>query len=211
MKKAASLILALVLILSMGTVAFADSPKVTLPEVDITLPKSNPTGEDIIDAFKDIIGEDKIGDISSIIEDKEVTLDNLNEIIEALFTDSEGKPSISDGELTANVFDSFIDAVTGLLHTDKETVINKICEIPAVRQILEWLGHDFDDDATEPASTTTTEAVDDTDDATETSDEDSDESLQTPDTGVTAGIAAFATLSAAAAAAYISGKKKKTA
>ncbi|MGN0568372.1 MAG: hypothetical protein ACI4JR_07270, partial [Acutalibacteraceae bacterium] len=132
MKKAVSLILALVLILSMGTIAFAESPKVTLPEIDITLPGSTPTGEDIIDAFKDIIGEDKIGDISSIIEDKKVTIDNLNEVIEALFTDSEGKPSISDGELTAKMFDAFVDAVAGLLHTDKETIINKICEIPAV-------------------------------------------------------------------------------
>ena len=185
MKKIVSLLLALAMVLSMGAIAFAEEP-----ESESNAPAETPTVEisEIVDLFKQMLPQIDLKNIGAVFEETKVTLEKIASVIGPLFGTEQGKPSFSVAEVPAIVMNGFIDAVAALFGTDREVIIEKLLEIPLVKIIMGWYGY-------QPAETT--EAP-----ATEAPAE------EVPNTGAAAGIAAFASLSVAAAAAFVSKKRK---
>ena len=193
MKKIVSLLLALAMVLSMGAIAFAEEP-----ELENNAPAETPTVEisEIIDLFKQMLPQIDLKNIGAVFEETKVTLEKIASVIGPLFGTEQGKPSFSVAEVPAIVMNGFIDAVAALFGTDREVIIEKLLEIPLVKIIMGWYGYQPAETTEAPATEAPTEAP------TEASSE------EVPKTGAAAGIAAFASLSVAAAAAFVSKKRK---
>lgn len=193
MKKIVSLLLALAMVLSMGAIAFAEEP-----ESESNAPAETPTVEisEIIDLFKQMLPQIDLKNIGAVFEETKVTLEKIASVIGPLFGTEQGKPSFSVAEVPAIVMNGFIDAVAALFGTDREVIIEKLLEIPLVKIIMGWYGYQPADPTEAPTTEAPTEAP------TEASSE------EVPKTGAAAGIAAFASLSVAAAAAFVSKKRK---
>ena len=194
MKKIVSLLLALAMVLSMGAIAFADESE---PESE-TLAET-PTVEisEIIDLFKQMLPQIDLKNIGAVFEETKVTLEKIASVIGPLFGTEQGKPSFSVAEVPAIAMNGFINAVAALFGTDREVIIDKLLEIPLVKIIMGWYGYQPAETTEAPATEAPTEAP-----ATEAPAE------EVPNTGAAAGIAAFASLSVAAAAAFVSKKRK---
>lgn len=193
MKKIVSLLLALAMVLSMGAIAFAEEP-----ESESKAPAETPTVEisEIVDLFKQMLPQIDLKNIGAVFEETKVTLEKIASVIGPLFGTEQGKPSFSVAEVPAIVMNGFIDAVAALFGTDREVIIEKLLEIPLVKIIMGWYGYQPAETTEAPATEAPTEAP------TEASSE------EVPKTGAAAGIAAFASLSVAAAAAFVSKKRK---
>ena len=193
MKKIVSLLLALAMVLSMGAIAFAEEP-----ESESNAPAETPTVEisEIIDLFKQMLPQIDLKNIGAVFEETKVTIEKIASVIGPLFGTEQGKPSFSVAEVPAIVMNGFIDAVAALFGTDREVIIEKLLEIPLVKIIMGWYGYQPADPTEAPTTEAPTEAP------TEASSE------EVPKTGAAAGIAAFASLSVAAAAAFVSKKRK---
>lgn len=193
MKKIVSLLLALAMVLSMGAIAFAEEP-----ESESNAPAETPTVEisEIIDLFKQMLPQIDLKNIGAVFEETKVTLEKIASVIGPLFGTEQGKPSFSVAEVPAIAMNGFIDAVAALFGTDREVIIEKLLEIPLVKIIMGWYGYQPADPTEAPTTEAPTEAP------TEASSE------EVPKTGAAAGIAAFASLSVAAAAAFVSKKRK---
>ena len=193
MKKILSLLLALAMVLSMGAIAFADESE---PESE-TLAET-PTVEisEIIDLFKQMIPQIDLENIGAVFEETKVTLEKIASVIGPLFGTEQGEPSFSLAEVPAIAMNGFINALAALFGTDRDVIIDKLLEIPLVKIIMGWYGY-------QPAETTEAPATEAPSEApTEAPSE------EVPNTGAAAGIAAFASLSVAAAAAFVSKKRK---
>lgn len=192
MKKIVSLLLALAMVLSMGAIAFAEESE---PESE-TLAET-PTVEisEIIDLFKQMLPQIDLKNIGAVFEETKVTLEKIASVIGPLFGTEQGKPSFSVAEVPAIAMNGFINAVAALFGTDRDVIIEKLLEIPLVKIIMGWYGYQ-PADPTEAPTEATTEAP------TEATSE------EVPKTGAAAGVAAFASLSVAAAAAFVSKKRK---
>lgn len=193
MKKIVSLLLALAMVLSMGAIAFAEEP-----ESESNAPAETPTVEisEIIDLFKQMLPQIDLKNIGAVFEETKVTIEKIASVIGPLFGTEQGKPSFSVAEVPAIAMNGFIDAVAALFGTDREVIIEKLLEIPLVKIIMGWYGYQPAETTEAPATEAPTEAP------TEASSE------EVPKTGAAAGIAAFASLSVAAAAAFVSKKRK---
>ena len=194
MKKIVSLLLALAMVLSMGAIAFAEESE---PESE-TLAET-PTVEisEIIDLFKQMIPQIDLENIGAVFEETKVTLEKIASVIGPLFGTEQGKPSFSLAEVPAIAMNGFINALAALFGTDRDVIIEKLLEIPLVKIIMGWYGYQPAETTEAPATEAPTEAP-----ATEAPSE------EVPNTGAAAGIAAFASLSVAAAAAFVSKKRK---
>lgn len=193
MKKILSLLLALAMVLSMGAIAFADESE---PESE-TLAET-PTVEisEIVDLFKQMIPQIDLENIGAVFEETKVTLEKIASVIGPLFGTEQGEPSFSLAEVPAIAMNGFINALAALFGTDRDVIIDKLLEIPLVKIIMGWYGY-------QPAETTEAPATEAPSEApTEAPSE------EVPNTGAAAGIAAFASLSVAAAAAFVSKKRK---
>ncbi len=210
MKKLVSILLALVMVLSMGTIAFADetttaeattaeattaeatTAEATTAEATTAAPADDlaVTVGEIVDIFKQIFANVDIDTIKGVYEETKVTIEGLADVIAPLFGSESGTPSFSLAEVPAMLMNAFIDGIAGLFGTDRESIIDKLLEIPFVKEIMGWYG--YKPAETVPATEAETEAP----------------ATEVPETGATAGIAAFAALSVAAAAAFVSKKKE---
>lgn len=191
MKKIVSLLLALVMVLSLGVAAFAvdaeDANTTTTEEATPTV-----TVDEILAWVKDtILPEINLDLMKEVIKQTKVTIDNIVEILKPIF-DGDKNPNLpSDvAEIPAAMMNAFIDLLAKAFKTDRQTIIDKLLEIPLVKKIMEWYGY-------KPAITTEAPATS----APETAE------TEVPDTGAAAAVAAVASLSVAAAAAFVSKKK----
>lgn len=191
MKKIVSLLLALVMVLSLGVAAFAvdaeDANTTTTEEAAPTV-----TIDEILAWVKDtILPEINLDLMKEVIKQTKATIDNIVEILKPIF-DGDKNPNLpSDvAEIPAAMMNAFIDLLAKAFKTDRQTIIDKLLEIPLVKKIMEWYGY-------KPAITTEAPATS----APETAE------TEVPDTGAAAAVAAVASLSVAAAAAFVSKKK----
>ena len=129
--------------------------------------------------------------MKEVIKQTKATIDNIVEILKPIF-DGDKNPNLpSDvAEIPAAMMNAFIDLLAKAFKTDRQTIIDKLLEIPLVKKIMEWYGY-------KPAITTEAPATS----APETAE------TEVPDTGAAAAVAAVASLSVAAAAAFVSKKK----
>ncbi len=192
MKKLVSILLALVMVLSMGTIAFAEEPVSESETETAAATEEGVSVAEIVELFKQVFAQVDLETIGFVYEQTKVTIEKIADVIAPLFGAENGAPSFSLAEVPAMVMNTFIDGVAKLFGTDRQSIIDKLLEIPFVKEIMGWYGY-------KPVETTapTTEAP--TEAPVET---------EVPDTGAAAGIAAFASLSVAAAAAFVSKKKK---
>ena len=191
MKKIVSLLLALVMVLSLGVAAFAvdaeDANTTTTEEATPTV-----TVDEILAWVKDtILPEINLDLMKEVIKQTKATIDNIVEILKPIF-DGDKNPSLPSNvaEIPAAMMNAFIDLLAKAFKTDRDTIIDKLLEIPLVKKIMEWYGY-------KPAITTEAPATS----APETAE------TEVPDTGAAAAVAAVASLSVAAAAAFVSKKK----
>ena len=199
MKKIVSLLLALVMVLSLGVAAFAvdaeDANTTTTEEATpTTTEEAAPTVtlDEILAWVKDtILPEINLDLMKEVIKQTKATIDNIVEILKPIF-DGDKNPNLpSDvAEIPAAMMNAFIDLLAKAFKTDRQTIIDKLLEIPLVKKIMEWYGY-------KPAITTEAPATS----APETAE------TEVPDTGAAAAVAAVASLSVAAAAAFVSKKK----
>lgn len=199
MKKIVSLLLALVMVLSLGVAAFAvdaeDANTTTTEEATpTTTEEAAPTVtiDEILAWVKDtILPEINLDLMKEVIKQTKATIDNIVEILKPIF-DGDKNPNLpSDvAEIPAAMMNAFIDLLAKALKTDRQTIIDKLLEIPLVKKIMGWYGY-------KPATTTEAPATS----APETAE------TEVPDTGAAAAVAAVASLSVAAAAAFVSKKK----
>lgn len=190
MKKIVSLLLALVMVLSLGVAAFAVDADETPEE-----PTPTVTVDEILAWVKDtILPEINLDLMKEVIKQTKATIDSIVEILKPIFTD-DTNPGVSGSlaELPAAAMNAFIDLLAKALKTDRETIINKLLEIPLIKKIMGWYGY-------KPATTTEAPTV-----APETTEAPAE--TKVPDTGAAAAVAAVASLSVAAAAAFVSKKK----
>lgn len=194
MKKIVSLLLALVMVLSLGVAAFAvDAEDANTTTTEAATPTV--TVDEILAWVKDtILPSINLDLMKEVIKQTKATIDNIVEILAPIF-DSSKNPNLpsSVAEIPAAMMNAFIDLLAKAFKTDRETIINKLLEIPLVKKIMSWYGY-------KPA--TTTEAPATSAPATEAPAE-----TKVPDTGAAAAVAAVASLSVAAAAAFVSKKK----
>lgn len=196
MKKIVSLLLALVMVLSLGVAAFA-AP--AAGEEDTPKAEETPwvTVDQILQWVKDTIIPNLNMDLmKEVIKQTKATIDNIVELLKPLFDKNKNPdlPSENDfAELPAKMMNTFIDLLAKAFKTDRQTIIDKLLEIPLVKKIMGWYGY-------KPA--TTTEAP-----ATSAPSTEAPAPTKVPDTGAAAAVAAVASLSVAAAAAYVSKKK----
>ena len=189
MKKILSLLLALAMVLSMGAIAFAEEP-----ESESETLAETPTVEisEIVDLFKQMLPQIDLKNIGAVFEETKVTIEKIASVIGPLFGTEQGEPSFSLAEVPAIAMNGFINAVAALFGTDREVIIDKLLEIPLVKIIMGWYGYQPAETTEAPATEAPTEAP----------------AEEVPNTGAAAGIAAFASLSVAAAAAFVSKKRK---
>lgn len=194
MKKIVSLLLALVMVLSLGVAAFAvdaeDANTTTTEEATPTV-----TIDQILEwVKKTIMPEINMDLMKEVIKETKATIDNLAKLLKPLFdkTQNDDLPEVS--EIPAAMMNAFIDLLAKAFKTDRDTIINKLLEIPLVKKIMEWYGY-------KPAITTEAPATS----APETTEAPAE--TEVPDTGAAAAVAAVASLSVAAAAAFVSKKK----
>lgn len=193
MKKIVSLLLALVMVLSLGVAAFAvDAEDANTTTTEAATPTV--TVDEILAWVKDtILPAINLDLMKEVIKQTKATIDNIVEILAPIF-DSSKNPNLpsSVAEIPAAMMNAFIDLLAKAFKTDRDTIINKLLEIPLIKKIMSWYGY-------KPA-TTTTEAP-----APETTEAPAE--TKVPDTGAAAAVAAVASLSVAAAAAFVSKKK----
>ena len=190
MKKIVSLLLALVMVLSLGVAAFAapaagaddttkaeETPWVTVDQIpqwvkETIIPNLN------MDLMKEVIKQSK------------ATIDNIIDILKPLFG-GENKELPDASEIPGAMMNAFVDLLAKAFKTDRQTIVDKLLEIPLVKKIMGWYGYK------PPVAPSTTEAP-----STE-----APAPTEVPNTGAAAAVAAVASLSVAAAAAYVSKKK----
>ena len=192
MKKIVSLLLALVMVLSLGVAAFAvdaeDANTTTTEEATPTV-----TLDQILEWIKGtIMPEINMDLMKEVIKQTKATIENIVELLKPFF-DKNQNPNLPDAsEIPAAMMNAFILAKA--FKTDRDTIINKLLEIPLVKKIMGWYGY-------KPATTTEAPATS----APETSAAPAE--TEVPNTGAAAAVAAVASLSVAAAAAFVSKKK----
>ncbi len=197
MKKIVSLLLALVMVLSLGVAAFAvdaeDANTTTTEEATPTV-----TLDQILEWIKGtIMPEINMDLMKEVIKQTKATIENIVELLKPLFDKNKNPdlPSENDfAELPAKMMNTFIDLLAKAFKTDRQTIIDKLLEIPLVKKIMGWYGY-------KPATTTEAPATS----APETTEAPAE--TEVPNTGAAAAVAAVASLSVAAAAAYVSKKK----
>lgn len=179
MKKVLSIVLALVMCFALAMPAFAT--EATLPDINDDVTVTLPPVEDVT-----VPDFDLNGDVMAAIQ----------EVLEKL------------GETEFGNFDefnkAFRDALAGVIGED---AMNKITDIINSNAFLKWLASIYTGSVTEPD---TTEAPETTEPTTEApTEEPTTEEVVTPETGDSAvALAVFATVSVAAAAAFVCTKKK---
>ena len=194
MKKIVSLLLALVMVLSLGVAAFA-APAAGAD--DTTKAEETPwvTVDQILQWVKDTIIPNLNMDLmKEVIKQTKATIENIVELLKPFF-DKNQNPNLPDAsEIPAAMMNAFIDLLAKAFKTDRQTIIDKLLEIPLVKKIMGWYGY-------KPATTTEAPATS----APETTEAPAE--TEVPNTGAAAAVAAVASLSVAAAAAYVSKKK----
>lgn len=190
MKKIVSLLLALVMVLSLGVAAFA-APAAGAD--DTTKAEETPwvTVDQILQWVKDTIIPNLNMDLmKEVIKQTKATIDNIIDILKPLFG-GENKELPDASEIPGAMMNAFVDLLAKAFKTDRQTIVDKLLEIPLVKKIMGWYGYK------PPVAPSTTEAP-----STE-----APASTEVPNTGAAAAVAAVASLSVAAAAAYVSKKK----
>ena len=191
MKKIVSLLLALVMVLSLGVAAFAvdaeDANTTTTEEATPTV-----TLDQILEWIKGtIMPEINMDLMKEVIKQTKATIENIIEMLKPFFDENQN-PNLPDAsEIPAAMMNAFIDLLAKAFKTDRDTIINKLLEIPLVKKIMGWYGYK------PPVAPSTTEAP-----STE-----APAPTEVPNTGAAAAVAAVASLSVAAAAAFVSKKK----
>ena len=131
--------------------------------------------------------------MKEVIKQTKATIENIVELLKPFF-DKNQNPNLPDAsEIPAAMMNAFIDLLAKAFKTDRDSIINKLLEIPLVKKIMGWYGY-------KPA--TTTEAP-----ATSAPSTEAPAETEVPNTGAAAAVAAVASLSVAAAAAFVSKKK----
>ena len=190
MKKIVSLLLALVMVLSLGVAAFA-APAAGAD--DTTKAEETPwvTVDQILQWVKDTIIPNLNMDLmKEHIKQSKATIDNIIDILKPLFG-GENKELPDASEIPGAMMNAFVDLLAKAFKTDRQTIVDKLLEIPLVKKIMGWYGYK------PPVAPSTTEAP-----STE-----APAPTEVPNTGAAAAVAAVASLSVAAAAAYVSKKK----
>lgn len=190
MKKIVSLLLALVMVLSLGVAAFA-APAAGAD--DTTKAEETPwvTVDQILQWVKDTIIPNLNMDLmKELIKQSKATIDNIIDILKPLFG-GENKELPDASEIPGAMMNAFVDLLAKAFKTDRQTIVDKLLEIPLVKKIMGWYGYK------PPVAPSTTEAP-----STE-----APAPTEVPNTGAAAAVAAVASLSVAAAAAYVSKKK----
>ncbi len=190
MKKIVSLLLALVMVLSLGVAAFA-APAAGAD--DTTKAEETPwvTVDQILQWVKDTIIPNLNMDLmKEVIKQSKATIDNIIDILKPLFG-GENKELPDASEIPGAMMNAFVDLLAKAFKTDRQTIVDKLLEIPLVKKIMGWYGYK------PPVAPSTTEAP-----STE-----APAPTEVPNTGAAAAVAAVASLSVAAAAAYVSKKK----
>lgn len=190
MKKIVSLLLALVMVLSLGVAAFA-APAAGAD--DTTKAEETPwvTVDQILQWVKDtIIPNLNMELMKEVIKQTKATIDNIIDILKPLFG-GENKELPDASEIPGAMMNAFVDLLAKAFKTDRQTIVDKLLEIPLVKKIMGWYGYK------PPVAPSTTEAP-----STE-----APAPTEVPNTGAAAAVAAVASLSVAAAAAYVSKKK----
>lgn len=188
MKKIVSLLLALVMVLSLGVAAFAvdaeDANTTTTEEATPTV-----TLDQILEWIKGtIMPEINMDLMKEVIKQTKATIENIVELLKPFF-DKNQNPNLPDAsEIPAAMMNAFIDLLAKAFKTDRDAIINKLLEIPLVKKIMGWYGY-------KPATTTEAPATS----APETTEAPAE--TEVPNTGAAAAVAAVASLSVAAAAA----------
>lgn len=132
--------------------------------------------------------------MKEVIKQTKATIENIVELLKPFF-DKNQNPNLPDAsEIPAAMMNAFIDLLAKAFKTDRDTIINKLLEIPLVKKIMGWYGY-------KPATTTEAPATS----APETTEAPAE--TEVPNTGAAAAVAAVASLSVAAAAAFVSKKK----
>lgn len=190
MKKIVSLLLALVMVLSLGVAAFA-APAAGAD--DTTKAEETPwvTVDQILEwVKKTIIPNLNMDLMKEVIKQTKATIDNIIDILKPLFG-GENKELPDASEIPGAMMNAFVDLLAKAFKTDRQTIVDKLLEIPLVKKIMGWYGYK------PPVAPSTTEAP-----STE-----APAPTEVPNTGAAAAVAAVASLSVAAAAAYVSKKK----
>ncbi len=190
MKKIVSLLLALVMVLSLGVAAFA-APAAGAD--DTTKAEETPwvTVDQILQWVKDTIIPNLNMDLmKEVIKQSKATIDNIIDILKPLFG-GENKELPDASEIPGAMMNAFVDLLAKAFKTDRQTIVDKLLEIPLVKKIMGWYGYK------PPVAPSTTEAP-----STE-----APAPTEVPNTGAAAAVAAVDALSVAAAAAYVSKKK----
>ena len=181
MKKIVSLLLALVMVLSLGVAAFAvdaeDANTTTTEEATPTV-----TIDQILEWIKGtIMPEINMDLMKEVIKQTKATIENIVELLKPFF-DKNQNPNLPDAsEIPAAMMNAFIDLLAKAFKTDRDTIINKLLEIPLVKKIMGWYGY-------KPATTTEAPATS----APETSAAPAE--TEVPNTGAAAAVAAVASL-----------------
>lgn len=189
MKKIVSLLLALVMVLSLGVAAFA------APAAGEDDNKAEETPWVTVDQIlewvkKTIIPNLNMDLMKEVIKQTKATIDNIIDILKPLFG-GENKDLPDASEIPGAMMNAFVDLLAKAFKTDRQTIVDKLLEIPLVKKIMGWYGYK------PPVAPSTTEAP-----STE-----APAPTEVPNTGAAAAVAAVASLSVAAAAAYVSKKK----
>ena len=185
MKKIVSLLLALVMVLSLGVAAFAvdaeDANTTTTEEATPTV-----TLDQILEWIKGtIMPEINMDLMKEVIKQTKATIENIVELLKPFF-DKNQNPNLPDAsEIPAAMMNAFIDLLAKAFKTDRDAIINKLLEIPLVKKIMGWYGY-------KPATTTEAPATS----APETTEAPAE--TEVPNTGAAAAVAAVASLSVAA-------------
>ena len=123
--------------------------------------------------------------MKEVIKQTKATIENIVELLKPFF-DKNQNPNLPDAsEIPAAMMNAFIDLLAKAFKTDRDTIINKLLEIPLVKKIMGWYGY-------KPATTTEARLF---------------RRGVRHRPGAAAAVAAVASLSVAAAAAYVSKKK----
>ena len=179
------------MVLSLGVAAFAvdaeDANTTTTEEATPTV-----TLDQILEWIKGtIMPEINMDLMKEVIKQTKATIENIIEMLKPFFDENQN-PNLPDAsEIPAAMMNAFIDLLAKAFKTDRDTIINKLLEIPLVKKIMGWYGY-------KPAEAPATSAPETTEAPAET---------EVPNTGAAAAVAAVASLSVAAAAAFVSKKK----